>query len=177
MPLFRLIPFASDPLVSGLSLTGSVELAGSALRARYVLAGDLSAVVIPGPASAPERRDGLWRNTCFEIFCAPQQQARYLEVNASPSGDWNAYSFTSYREGMAPLSVAHFSSQCTRLNATELALHFELQLLADHAPGPHCDLGVTAVIEHSDGTRSYWALKHTGERPDFHRRDSFILPL
>jgi hypothetical protein len=23
--------------------------------------------------------------------------------------------------------------------------------------------------------KSYWALTHTGERPDFHRRDSFLL--
>ena len=34
-------------------------------------------------------------------------------------------------------------------------------------------LALTAVIELTDGSKSYWALKHPGERPNFHHRDGF----
>ena len=36
-------------------------------------------------------------------------------------------------------------------------------------------LGLAAVIEASDGTRSYWALRHPAGQPDFHHADAFAL--
>jgi hypothetical protein len=38
-------------------------------------------------------------------------------------------------------------------------------------------LGLSAVIEANDGSRSYWALLHPESRPDFHHRAGFILSL
>jgi hypothetical protein len=38
-------------------------------------------------------------------------------------------------------------------------------------------LGLTAVLENQDGTKSYWALAHHGGKPDFHLRSSFELTL
>lgn len=174
MPLFRLIPFQA-PRAADLTLTGSVELTGPVLRVDYLLSGDLLQITVPEPVADRARRDDLWRHTCFELFAGPRDQTRYLEINVSPSGDWNTYSFTSYREGMALLPVAHFESHCKRRSATELELRFSLELAAADAVGPLHDLAITAVIEHSDGAKSYWALTHTSDRPDFHKRDSFIL--
>jgi len=37
--------------------------------------------------------------------------------------------------------------------------------------------GVSAVIEESDGTKSYWALAHPPGEPDFHDADGFVLEL
>ncbi|QLQ12045.1 MAG: hypothetical protein HZY74_00360 [Brevundimonas sp.] len=42
--------------------------------------------------------------------------------------------------------------------------------------GP-CRIGLTAVIEDTDGTISYWALAHPSDKPDFHHPDSFVLEL
>jgi hypothetical protein len=39
------------------------------------------------------------------------------------------------------------------------------------------ELGIACVIERLDGTKSYWALRHPAERPDFHRRDAFLVRL
>ena len=175
MPPFQLVPFTPDPLVAGLVLWGTVDRAGSTLRATYTLSGDRSALVVPTPGSAPTRRDGLWRATCFELFVAPRGQASYLEVNLAPSGDWNAYSFTSYREAMAPLAGVRFLMQRTVPDRDVLELGFALELGADYPLAALLDVAVTAVLEHTSGARSYWALMHAGERPDFHLRDSFIL--
>ncbi len=38
-------------------------------------------------------------------------------------------------------------------------------------------LNLTAVIEETDGTKSYWALAHPSGKPDFHHRDCFALQL
>ena len=41
-------------------------------------------------------------------------------------------------------------------------------------PDEPFDLGLTAVIEEVDGTKSYWALAHAPGPPDFHNRDCWI---
>jgi hypothetical protein len=171
----RLAPFAAEPLVSGLDLTATVERDGSVLRASYSLGGDLSTLIIAPPSTEPVRRDELWRTTCFELFAGPSGQPQYFEVNLSPSGDWQAYSFTSYREGMALLPVTRFTPLLSRFDRDSLQLGFEL-LPDPRFPLAHSlDIAITAVLEHRCGSKSYWALEHTGQRPDFHRRDSFIL--
>ena len=38
-------------------------------------------------------------------------------------------------------------------------------------------LGLSAVIEAMDGTKSYWALAHAPGPPDFHNRDCFTARL
>jgi hypothetical protein len=40
------------------------------------------------------------------------------------------------------------------------------------------ELGVSAILEEKDGTKSYWALAHpTGDKPDFHDRACFAAHL
>ncbi len=38
-------------------------------------------------------------------------------------------------------------------------------------------IGLSVVIEASDGSKSYWALAHGAAQPDFHLRQSFALTL
>jgi hypothetical protein len=38
-------------------------------------------------------------------------------------------------------------------------------------------LGLSAVLEEKDGTKSYWALAHPGEKPDFHDAGCFAAHL
>ena len=58
----------------------------------------------PGSLALPEpqeagRTDGLWQHTCFEAFVGRGDNG-YAEFNLSPSGQWAAYDFDSYRGGM-----------------------------------------------------------------------------
>ncbi|MNT77091.1 hypothetical protein D3C72_2161680 [compost metagenome] len=36
---------------------------------------------------------------------------------------------------------------------------------------------LTTVLQHQDGSVTYWALKHSRTKPDFHDKDTFIAPL
>jgi tetratricopeptide (TPR) repeat protein len=97
--------------------------------------------------------------------------------NLSPSGDWNVYRFTSYRQGMREEPA--FMTLPFRIKSESYALRLSLELgldeiiLADQA----LEVAVSAVIKSIDGAMSYWALNHPAPQPDFHRRDSFIIRL
>ncbi len=56
-----------------------------------------------------------------------------------------------------------------------LEAHIPAALLSTDSGSLH--IGLSAVIEAADGTLSYWALTHPGERPDFHQRAAFTLRL
>lgn len=56
------------------------------------------------------------------------------------------------------------------------ALNARLEDPAYDSPGPWV-AAITAVIEEADGTKSYWALAHPSEKPDFHHPDGFVLDL
>ncbi len=122
------------------------------------------------PTGSAGRQDGLWKHTCCEIF-ADLGQGRYAEFNISPSGAWAAYSFDSYREGMAMVDV-----HAPEVSCRSAAGGFELEatLFWPEWPGVRA-LGASAVMETVDGVKTYWALAHPSDKPDFHHPDSFTL--
>jgi len=169
---FALIPFAPPPVA--LSIEGEVRREGRGLRADYRLRGELAAIAVPPRAARPERRDELWRATCFELFLSAGEGTGYCEVNCSPSGDWNAYSFSDYRQGMTVADVTRFNCW-RRTSGDTLSLSFAIEF-AD-AISDESLIGVSAVILHQSGETGYWALAHTGAKPDFHRGDARRLRL
>jgi hypothetical protein len=152
-----------------------VERVADALTLRYRLAGAVDRLAIPTPA-APDRTDDLWRHTCFEAFLRPDPGEAYVELNFAPSTQWAAYRFTGYRAGMGPADIAAPRIELAATDTTlELAVRLDLARLA-LPPGP-CRLALCAVIEQTNGAKSYWALAHPSGRPDFHHRSSFACSL
>lgn len=141
------------------------------------------ALVLP-PAAGRNRADGLWRTTCFEVFVRPDspvgRSSAYVEWNLSPSGQWNAYAFAAYREGMTPLPLLHAPETSMRFEGDDdpRALVFDAALPPSAASRPPCQLGISAVIEERGSIKSYWALAHpAGGAPDFHADAGFTIRL
>lgn len=157
-------------------LVGLESLPEARLRLSYGLTGDLTQLRIPAPQS-PGAADGLWECTCFEAFIAVEGEASYHEFNFSPSGQWAAYVFSDYR-----VRSAWTTNQAPLISLAKTNGHLLLEAViaaADLPPNIACkpfQLGLTAVIEAKEGSRSYWALHHPEARPDFHHRAGFILP-
>jgi len=152
---------------------------GSVLSLRFAVRGDVAQISMP-PARVPARVDGLWQHTCFEAFVRGAASSdRYWEFNLSPSRHWAAYRFDHYREGMAPEPAAADPQIEILSDDRLLRLSAELDLSAITALRAHdaWQLGLSAVIEDRDGGKSWWALAHLSESPDFHRSDSFTLRL
>lgn len=154
------------------SIEAAAELASGALRLQYVVAGRLQKVVIPARRE-PQFAGGLWRHTCFECFAAKGAEDGYSEFNLSPSGEWAAYGFDGYRAGMRPLPIPD-PRIAVKIEDDRLVLQASIPV-PPRGAGVRCAL--TAVIEEQDGRVSYWALAHAPGRPDFHRREGFILAL
>lgn len=147
------------------------------LRFAYELRGDLAAIALP-PLAMPGFADDLWRHTCFEAFIGRADDPGYYEYNFSPSGRWAVYAFADQRRridldpaALAPTMAWRHDGERLSLDATvPLA---RLPRVADAV----LLVGVSAVIETRDGTQSFWALRHAGDRPDFHRPEARTLRL
>jgi hypothetical protein len=152
------------------SVGADVRCDGDELLLTFIVEG-LEHVALPERA-APARTDGLWQTTCCELFLAPPGSDAYFEFNYSPSSQWAAYRFDSYRAGGCDLAVS-VAPQVGRQPADLVEVR---QDLSDLPSGP-LRMSLTAVIEETDGTKSYWALAHAPGPPDFHNRASFITTL
>jgi len=129
--------------------------------------------VIPEPLKEPQRAENLWEATCFEAFLRIPGMDSYQEWNFAPSGEWAAYDFTSHREGRTESDVA---APYIRIedNLTWWALGATISVDADAVWA----LGLSAILEERDGTKSYWALAHApGDKPDFHDAACFAAHL
>ena len=121
----------------------------------------------------PGRVDGLWESTCFEAFIQAEGEDSYREWNFAPSGDWAAYDFAGYRDGMAAAAVVEPYVRIED-NFTWWSLGATIAVPAER----DWRLGLSAVLEEANGATSYWALAHPpGDRPDFHHPDCFAARL
>ena len=155
----------------GLTKTGEIALG-------YILRGDLDRFLIPTPRT-PCRRDGLWQHTCFESFIGVENSPAYLEFNFSPSGEWAAYAFRTYRDG-GPIENDELDPQIavrTEVETLELSAVIRLGRLPAIQSDATIRLGLSAVVEELDGSHSYWALRHPPGKPDFHHSDAFALEI
>jgi hypothetical protein len=128
--------------------------------------------VIPALAE-PWRADELWRTTCFEAFLRADDEEAYREWNFAPRGNWAAYDFSAYRDGMAKAEIQSPPYIRMEDNFTWWTVGATIAVDAER----NWNLGLSAVIEEKDGTKSYWALAHRSEKPDFHAADCFIAKL
>jgi hypothetical protein len=176
-PSFSLQPFYPiSPLIS-LKISGKIARRSNTLALRYSLLGPLDQLVIPAPAKIPNRKNQLWKETCFELFLAVRDSPPYWEFNLSPAGHWNVYSFAAYRQGMKEEEV-FTSMNCTVQRQSEsLLLDVEVNLDKIVLEKQPLDAGLSAVITLRTGELTYWALTHGGRQADFHRRDSFLVKL
>ena len=143
------------------------------LLVQYQIYGQLALLRIPDPQPAISC-NGLSEHTCFEVFVAVEGDSGYHEFNFSPSGQWAAYAFSDYR---SPDEWTFNQKPYSRVTRTEKHLFLEATIpdvdLPPNVAGNPLHLGLSAVLEATNGSRSYWALHHPSDRPDFHHRAGF----
>lgn len=143
------------------------------LSLRFEIDGDASAIAF-APKAASVRTHELWKHTCFEAFIADGDG--YHEFNFAPSTQWAAYSFDGYRAGMRDAEIGthllHFRND---ERGPVMTAEIDLTPLASLTARDTWRMNITAVIETTDGAKSYWAIAHPPGRPDFHHADGFVL--
>lgn len=168
----RLVCHPDTPCSADISiLVDAVRNQPGLLYLRFIIDGEMDRIVMP-PRRSQERADGLWQTTCCEAFLRPAGQKRCLEFNFSPSTAWAAYQFDDYRSGMR-------NAECAP-NIGRVGGIFQILLDLGKYPDLHAvdwTIALSAVIEETNGTKSYWALAHPPGKPDFHHPDCFQLTL
>jgi hypothetical protein len=155
-----------------------VRLGPGAVSLRYRATGPIDNLLVPAPADAA-RTDDLWKHTCFEAFIGAPASQDYCEFNFSPSGQWAAYRFRGYRDGMTPIGELAAPGIAIHSNAAgfELQASLNLDRLPDLLRMETWRIGLSAVIEDKTGDKAYWALAHPSGKPDFHHADGFACQL
>jgi len=150
------------------------RVSASLLRFHYVVEGDIDRLLLPAP-TPPFRARNLWKATCFEAFLKPRGREAYREFNFSPSGQWAAYDFTGYREGMVEAWLP--AAPDIVLSRSDGRMELVVSLSLDLPDEPY-RLGLAAVIQEHEFSTSYWAANHVAAGPpDFHHEACFVLDL
>ncbi|HEX3431809.1 MAG TPA: DOMON-like domain-containing protein [Rhizomicrobium sp.] len=174
----RLLPHAHSDAVPVRGIAIEAARHGAMLALRYLVAGDIRRVRLPGEGFS-ERTNGLWQRTCCEAFVRSSRSPAYWEFNFSPSRQWAAYSFERYREGMTPEPAVSDPRIGLQSDDGKFVLSASLDLsgIAALRGSEDWQLGLSAIVEDRDGNKSYWALAHPSGKPDFHHLESFVLVL
>jgi hypothetical protein len=172
-----LYPYPSAGSLPDITIACDIARDSNTITVRFEFLGEMEVLAIPPPADTPARKKDLWEETCLELFLGVKGSPRYWEFNLSPAGHWNVFRFDTYRKGMQEEGA--FPSLPFRVqNLTgSFLLTLEIDLDRIIKAGQPLDAGISAVIKKRDGGVSYWSLDHPGPRPDFHRRDGFIIEL
>jgi hypothetical protein len=131
-------------------------------------------------ARPAEAADELWRHTCCELYVGVAADVAYREFIWSPSGQWAMYDLSDYRVRDSIRLNLTMPAPVIRFAAGAAGWTLQTRIDAAALPsvaGEQIELGVAVVLEAADGNLSYWALRHAAARPDFHRRESFVLRL
>ena len=174
----NLVPHpANPPGIRELKVWASIDHAASLAAVAttniwFGVGAPVDRFVIP-VSEEPHRADDLWKTTCFEAFLRPLGEKRYREWNFAPLGDWAGYEFTGYRDGMVPAEIDADPYIRMEDNFTWWALGATIAVPAD----TNWELGLSAILEEKDGNKSYWALAHPGQKPDFHDPGCFAAHL
>jgi hypothetical protein len=158
---FPLIEFNSSAIV-----TTDIEVNANNLMLRYSIA--VTEDMIWPEFTALERKDELWKSTCLELFVSSPDDPSYLEINLSPCGAWNSYSFSSCRKGMktAPdVELVEFGIESHGV--------ITASFLIPRLPDPVL-FGPAAILADKGGSLRYFSTRH-GETPDFHDREHHVL--
>lgn len=172
----ELAPFAAAASVPPPAVVARLRRDRDGLHYRLAVTGSGLAVPEADP-DAPERRDGLWRQTCAELFVAEPGRPGYLEWNLSPSGHWNLYRFDDYRAGGRPAELSGPAGPTVSRAEPGLVIRGFLPLAPFGLASCALEVAACAVVAMTAGDLTYWAPAHPAARPDFHDRRGFTLRL
>ncbi|VAV91808.1 hypothetical protein MNBD_ALPHA04-1115 [hydrothermal vent metagenome] len=170
-------PDTPTAVVSSVAAKLEISTAGKMVL-DYKVCGELENVKFL-EQSTPKRMDCLWQHSCFEAFISRENSDSYFEFNFSPSTEWAAYKFGSYRKGMAELDMPSDPVISMTSDRERFSLNVQLNLTEIRVvePGDKIMVGLSTIIEEQNGYKSLWALQHPSGNPDFHNRECFAQEL
>lgn len=167
----RLLEHPSSALSRPFRLFASCRRSGLGVELGYRLQGSLDELCLDYDG-IPLPLQKLWEHSCFECFLAGPGST-YREFNFAANGQQMQFQFADYRRREVEYEAQRLAEIETRRTATEFVLRARIADLGPTVADPAA-IGISAVLEHRSGARSYWSLNHPAERPDFHDRRGWV---
>ena len=159
------------------TISCSFDLQKLSLSLKFQLSGNLEKILWPNTDGNHQRKDHLWKQSCFELFIKNKNKSHYYEFNYGPKSFWNIYTLSSYRKNLTPLlspiNPQIYFHQIDQRNI-DIQVTQELCFLEDYLEAKKMQINLCCVIMHKDQSYEYWALKHLN-KPDFHDPNTFSL--
>ena len=114
---------------------------------------------------ALSKGEDLWKKTCFECFFFDTNSDKYFEVNVSPDGQYDLFSFEKYRQKSstpAPIEISELIIEKDQ-DFVSVSLQIKHKLNTKHSLFP-------TVILDTPSEQLFFALKHQDSKPNFHKR-------
>ena len=120
-----------------------------------------------------ERKNELWKGTCFELFLANKKSSEYIELNLTPSLAWNLYHFEDIHKGMSEISVEDKPFIESSKIGNRYRLRYRLNL-ENFTINEETLFNATAILLRRDNERTFWSALDLREKPDFHDKAYFL---
>jgi hypothetical protein len=156
----QLIPYNQN---SNIKIISTLEENKNLLHLTFKLSGDLENYKLPKTKKA-ERKDELWRESCFELFLATEEEEVYYEFNFSPTLAWNVYRLEHYRA--EPKAIDEVELVKFEVKRTQETLFIEIIL--DVQTLKFNSYNLATILLNKQDKREFWSLKAKGNTPDFH---------
>jgi len=157
-----------------------VRKGANAIAIEFRALGNMPGIILPDGNWVPplrwSRQDHLWQHSCFELFLRPLGEPNYRELNFTTAPAWAAYRFERYRDGMQSDDEVKLLKGYWQKRERRTKVGIVIQL-PERLSKLDWEIGLSAVIEETGGTKSYWALAHPPGAPDFHHPTCFAATL
>lgn len=165
---------AFDAIALALDARVRLEQQAEYFKLTYLIKGDVEQLCLPtwDDKKAKQRITGLWQQSCFECFIAKQGEPTYRELNFSPSGAWNAFAFSDYRQGMQEDYSVRLLQHDYDITGNTLCVSVKFHC-PENNKAQTLALNISMILD-IQGRQTYWAIRHP-EKPDFHRRECFLV--
>jgi hypothetical protein len=169
-----------------IDLTAYMEIQGKFLIIKYELLGEVDKILYPNQTDRSQRAEGLWDNTCFELFVKPIKSENYLEFNFSPSNQWNCYHFSTYRTDMTKYLKEDQINMNVDIQENSISLEVEINTMDDTFLENFNEDKIfyqanlsSLIVFNEEGTdfkkKYHYAYTHNDVFPDFHNHEKFSI--
>lgn len=128
---------------------------------------------------APSGQWAAYGFNAYRVRGVDPQGAGPIIFSPVPGQTQQAHRIKMVRMGVEPDVAARLTANDDSLgqrDAPTFVVMVQMEDAGINQDGPW-EIAVSAVIEEADGAKSYWALAHPSDKPDFHHPDSFVLEL
>jgi len=151
-----------------IEIKATLEIRDKKIKGSFEITGELEHYLFD-KLKKQNRKDELWKRTCFELFLANRDRPNYYELNMSPSSEWNFYHFSDYKKEMK--EEKNISTPSIYLSKTPKGYLFSFEFeLYTNILNDNFIFNLAVILLDTQGVRHFYSIHRKEKKVDFHDR-------